>query len=83
MDFKGKIAVTTGGAKGIGRCVAEEFQKAGATACVIDKQQGNHFVGDLADKQVLEQFAQEVIEQHGHVDFLVNNALLHLFSCHQ
>ena len=75
MDFKGKIAVITGGAQGIGRCIVEEFQKAGATACVIDKQQGDHFVGDLADKQVLEQFAKEVIEKHGHVDFLVNNAL--------
>ena len=75
MDFKGKIAVITGGAQGIGQCVAEEFQKASATACVIDKQQGDHFVGDLADKQVLEQFAKEVIEKHGHVDYLINNAL--------
>ena len=50
MDYEGKIVVVTGGAQGIGRCIAEEFKKAGATACVIDKQQGNHFVGDLADK---------------------------------
>ena len=54
---------------------AEEFEKLGATVCVIDKQQGNHFVGDLADKQVLEQFAKDVIEKHGHVDYLINNAL--------
>ncbi len=49
MDFKDKIAVVTGGAQGIGRCITEEFRKAGAHVCVIDKQQGDHFVGDLAD----------------------------------
>ncbi len=75
MDFKNKIVIVTGGAQGIGRCIAEEFEKLGATVCVIDKQQGDHFVGDLADKQVLEQFAKEVITQHGHVDYLINNAL--------
>ena len=75
MDFKDKIAVITGGAQGIGRCITEEFRKAGAHVCVIDKQQGDHFIGDLADKQVMEQFAKEVIDRHGHVDFLINNAL--------
>jgi len=74
-DFKDKIAVITGGAQGIGRCIAEEFQKAGAKVCVIDKQTGEHFVGDIADKQVLECFAQEVIAKYGHVDYLINNAL--------
>lgn len=75
MDFNNKIAVITGGAQGIGRCIAEEFRKAGATVCVIDKQLGDHFVGDLADKDVLERFAKEVIAKHGRVDYLVNNAL--------
>jgi len=75
MDFKKKVVVVTGGAQGIGRCIADEFLKAGATVCVIDKQPGNHFVGDLADKLVLERFAKEVIEKHGHLDYLINNAL--------
>ena len=75
MDFNNRIAVVTGGAQGIGRCIAEEFRKAGATVCVIDKQPGDHFAGDLADKEVLERFANEVIAKHGRVDYLVNNAL--------
>ena len=74
-DFENKVAVITGGAQGIGRCIADEFRKAGATVCVIDKQPGEWFVGDLADKHVLEQFAQEVIAKHGRVDYLINNAL--------
>ncbi len=73
--FQNKIIVVTGGANGIGKCITEEFRKAGATVCVIDKASGEHFVGDIADKEVLEAFAKEVIEKYGRVDVLVNNAL--------
>jgi NAD(P)-dependent dehydrogenase (short-subunit alcohol dehydrogenase family) len=73
--FNNKIIVVTGGANGIGKCITEEFCKAGATVCVIDKAPGEHFVGDIADKAVLEAFASEVIEKYGRVDVLVNNAL--------
>ena len=75
MDFEDKVAVITGGAQGIGRCIAEEFRKAGAHVCVIDRQAGEHFVGDIADKGTLERFAREVVERFGRVDYLVNNAL--------
>jgi len=73
--FKDKVAVVTGGAQGIGRCIAEEFRKAGAKVCIIDKREGDYFVGDISDKEVLERFARTVVAEHGHVDFLINNAL--------
>ena len=73
--FSGKVVVVTGGANGIGKCMAQEFEKQGAEVIVIDKAPGSHFVGDLADKATMERFAAEVIEKHGHIDVLINNAL--------
>ena len=73
--FQNKVVVITGGAAGIGKCMAEEFRKAGATVCVIDKAEGDHYVGDISKKEVLEAFATDVIARHGKIDVLVNNAL--------
>lgn len=55
--FKNKIAVITGGAQGIGRCIADEFRKQGASVCIIDKQPNEYFVGDISSEQVLRDFA--------------------------
>ena len=74
FDFKNKIVVITGGARGIGKCIREKFEEAGATVCVIDLLDNDYFVGDLADKSTLEKFVDQVIRDHGHVDYLVNNA---------
>ena len=72
--FQDKVIVITGGAGGIGKCVAEEFTKNGAHVCVIDCMEGDHYVGDIGSKDVLEDFAKAVIEKYGRVDVLVNNA---------
>ncbi len=72
--FENKVAVVTGGANGIGRCICDAFRAAGAIVCVIDVAENDYFVGDIADKATLESFAQKVIADYGRVDYLINNA---------
>ena len=74
-NFKDKVVIVTGGANGIGLCIAKEFRSHGAIVHVIDKQEGDHFVGDISRKEVLESFATEVLSKHKKVDIIINNAL--------
>lgn len=43
--FHNKVVVITGGAQGIGKCIAEEFKKNNAFVCITDKQPNVNFVG--------------------------------------
>lgn len=73
-QFEGKVAVITGGGHGIGRATAEAFRREGAKVHIMEVNPGEWFTGDVSDPRALEAFAATVIEQSGHVDFLINNA---------
>ena len=77
-----RVIVVTGGAQGIGRCIAQRFAAEGAHVWVIDKQPVaddgagiTHVCADIADKAALDAFAARVAAESGRVDVLVNNAL--------
>ena len=76
QTFNNKVVIVTGGANGIGQCVANEFRNQGAHVYVIDKEEvGEHFVGDISKKEVLEAFVDEILKKQDKVDYIINNAL--------
>jgi NAD(P)-dependent dehydrogenase (short-subunit alcohol dehydrogenase family) len=70
FDVKGKVAVVTGGASGIGAATARLFGECGARVAVLDIRDGC----DVTDEMQFKNALAEVEARHGGIDFLVNNA---------
>ena len=88
FKLNNKIALITGGAKGIGLSIAHALGEAGAKLVIIDRENSTggieelskanydvtFFEGDLLDRSVPQKTIDFTLEKHGRVDILVNNA---------
>src|SRR5579862_4645261 len=79
IDLAGRVAVVTGGARGIGQAIAERLRASGAQIAVWDrdlaKQDGvAAFTVDVTDEASVTAAAEATRRQFGRIDILVNNA---------
>ena len=87
MKLKNKIAIVTGGARGIGEAIARAYAAEGAHVVVADVETATAelLAADLGDKAMavrldvresasIDAMMAAVVEKHGGVDILVNNA---------
>lgn len=80
-SLNGKIALVTGGTKGIGKAIADKLSNAGAQVVVTARtapQDGNsshHFIAsDLSKAESATGLANKILEKYGHIDIIINNA---------
>lgn len=81
MRLQGKVAIITGGARGLGQAMAELFVKEGAKVVAADmgelSYQNDNVEGyklNVTDSQECKKFFDYVVEKYGRIDILVNNA---------